>query len=315
MTRHPTARALSFAVATVLLALPAASQAQAVSDEWQQAELVPVINDKVAGDGCPIESPNGHYIYIASLRVGGLGARDIWRAFRGGKHHSWGPPERLPTPVNSMDQDFCPTPLHGRRLLFVSTRPHPDNCGTGLTGMANGDIYLTRERAPGHWDEPLHLGCAGDADNPGPGFAGPEFSPSLVKTREGTFLYYSSSGDPAGAGDQNLYVSKLGADGFETPQLVQTVPGHEVNTADDDRMPNVRRDGLEMVFSSNRPGGAGSWDVYVVSRQRTSEPWGNLRRLDSEVNTPAGETRATLSGDGKRLHFGRAGQVYRSLRR
>jgi hypothetical protein len=34
----------------------------------------------------------------------------------------------------------------------------------------------------------------------------------------------------------------------------------------------------------------------------------------SNVNTAAAETRASLSGDGERLHFGRLGDIYVSTR-
>jgi hypothetical protein len=36
--------------------------------------------------------------------------------------------------------------------------------------------------------------------------------------------------------------------------------------------------------------------------------------LGANVNTDASETSATLSGDGKRLHFGRNGDIYISER-
>ena len=46
-----------------------------------------------------------------------------------------------------------------------------------------------------------HLRCVDDAS--GPNFAGPEFSPSLVTTHEGTWLYFSSTGYDA---NMDLYV-------------------------------------------------------------------------------------------------------------
>ena len=41
-----------------------------------------------------------------------------------------------------------------------------------------------------------------------------------------------------------------------------------------DQMPNVSRDGLEMVFASDRTGGAGMFDIYVSTRQSTADAWG-----------------------------------------
>ena len=39
-----------------------------------------------AHDGCPIESPNGKQLYIASTRAGGFGKNDIWVADRPNKN-------------------------------------------------------------------------------------------------------------------------------------------------------------------------------------------------------------------------------------
>jgi hypothetical protein len=72
-------------------------------------------------------------------------------------------------------------------------------------------------------------------------------------------------------------------------------------------MPNVRADGLEIVFSSNRAGGtAFDQDIYVATRADTHSPWSAPQRISvPTINTTASETRASLSGDGTRLYFGR----------
>ena len=80
-------------------------------------------------------------------------------------------------------------------------------------------------------------------------------------------------------------------------------------------MPNVSRDGLEMVFASDREGSiAGSFDIYRTTRASTSDPWSTPVNLGPNVNTSAGESRPSLSGDGHRLHFGRLGDIWVSTR-
>ena len=154
----------------------------------------------------------------------------------------------------------------------------------------------------------MHLGCV--ADRTGPNFAGPEFSPSLVTTRSGRWLYFSSTGYD---GNMDIYVSEQCVDGtFAAPAKVA-----ELSTPADDRMPNVSPDGLEIVFSSNRTdlaGAQGDFDVYVSHRARVSEPWSQPVNLGPDVNTAAGETRPSLSADGQRLYFGRAGDIWMSTR-
>ena len=46
---------------------------------------------------------------------------DIWVAYRASEDNLERI-ERLPVPVNTGANEFCPTPLPGNRLLFVSTR-------------------------------------------------------------------------------------------------------------------------------------------------------------------------------------------------
>jgi len=287
------------AAAALLLIVPSAVAARPFGP-WGTAQPVTDINTTAALEGCPIESPDGLSLYIASNRAGGTASpdvNDIWVAHRTSIDAPWGPAENLGQPVNSIYADFCPTPLRGKALLFVSSRPG----GCGTTG---GDIYLARN-SPAHGWSVAHLGCA--ADGSGPNFPGGEFGPSLVETREGTFLYFSSDGFNVG-GDQNIYVSRQGSDGtFGTPSLVA-----ELNTSLHDFMPNVRKDGLEIVFNSNR-GGAGSFggqDVYSATRASTSDPWGPAVNLGGGINTGGNETRSSLSWDGRRLHFGRDGDIY-----
>jgi Tol biopolymer transport system component len=87
------------------------------------------------------------------------------------------------------------------------------------------------------------------------------------------------------------------------------VPG--VNSSSDDARPNLRPDGLELVFDSTRPGGQGGADVYVATRDSRRDPWAAPENLGPDVNSPANETRPSLSWDGLRLYLGsnRAGSA------
>ena len=284
--------------AAVLLIAPTGVAGKSF-DAWGSAVPESGVNT-AAAEGCPIESPDGLSLYIASNRAGGTGSpdpNDIWVFHRDSIDGAWGPAENLGQPVNSTFADYCPTPLRGKALLFVSTRPG---------GCGGGDIYLAR-KSPAHGWTVNNLGCA--ADGSGPNFPGGEFGPSLVETDEGTFLYFSSDGFDVG-GDQDIYMSRRAADGsFGAPTLVA-----ELSTAAHDFMPNVRKDGLEIVFNSNRAGGFGGQDVYTSTRASTEDPWSAPVNLGPAVNTAGNETRSSLSWDGLRLHFGRDGEIYVSSR-
>lgn len=293
-----TARVLTALVVLAAVA-PAAAEAKPTPSPWVtavNAESVPgtsqELNDPMYQDGCPIQSPDGLSLYMASTRPRFAGDPrtdiDIWVAQRASKDAPWGAPVNLPEPVNSTFDDFCPTPVRGNRLFFVSRRVTP-----GVTcGM--GDIYLTRNSPAQGWEEPQHLGCDSGG---GPNTALDEQGPSYVKAG-GPALYFSSGPD--------INVSQRHGDGsFGPPAPVAelNVPGFS------DIQPNVRRDGLEVVFASNRvvPGvSKGGQDIWVATRKNVNDPWSAPENLGPNVNTMESETRPSLSWDATTLYFGRA---------
>ena len=282
-------------LALVGVALLAAGAQAAGFGEWEAAEKI----DEVAGnsselntpfvDGCPIQSPDGRSLYMASNRPGGQGLLDIWVARRPNRNAPWGPPENLGEPVNSAADDFCPTPIRGGGLFFVSREGLPGACGMG-------DIYFTRYTRRDGWSEPQHLGCAPH----GPNSELDEQGPSYVRAGGETALYFSRSSATV-PGD--VFVSAGRAGGAFGP----AVPVTELNDpAANDIQPNVRRDGLEVVFSSNRAGTIGAQDVWVATRASLRDAWSVPVNLGAAVNTAAAETRPSLSGDARTLLFGRA---------
>lgn len=191
--------------------------------------------------------------------------------------------------------------------MFVSERPGPETCEAG-PGL--GDMYIIRRNAAFGWGEPQHLGCL--ENGTGPNSAAAEFSPSLVTTEHGTFLYFSSTV----SGNHDIYVSKLKNGKFGPPS-----PVIELNTEFDDRMPNVSSDGLEVVFSSTRPADAkgaasfGSFDVFHARRNNTKQAFSAPVNRGSRINTAGSETRSTISWDLRRLYFGRDGEIYSAKRK
>ena len=319
LTKHHMARR---GAALVLVAAATSLISLQASSHGAPAPLLPfasfstatpeVIVNSPAADGCPIESPDGLSLFIASARPGGVPGNvgnDIWVADRESLTSPWQPPKNLGEPVNSVAADFCPTPVYGRSLFFVSERL--DN-GTDSAPCGGGDMYLSRQSPAGGWSQPVMLECAPN----GPNFTGPERSPSLVETWFGSFLFYSSNG---GSGDQDIYMSRLGPDGKFGPGRVVK----ELSTDFEDIMPNVRArdDGtFEIVFSSDRPtwgrgqAAKGKQDVYISYAWWPSTQWSAPRNLGDAVNTAGVEQRSTLSADGKRLYFGRDGDIYVSQR-
>lgn len=246
-------------------------------------------------DGCPIQSPDGLSLYMASNRPGGKGGLDIWVATRASTTAAYGAPVNLGEPVNSAADEFCPTPVGKRGLFFVSREALPGACG-------QGDIYYTRQLGNGSWVEPERLLCA----PAGPNSVLDEQGPSWVESRTGTrgtkLLYFSrSSVTPGVAGDIFVSERENGAR-FGPASAVAELNDAAAN----DMQPNVRADGLEVVFTSNRAGGLGGQDIWIATRAALDAPWSTPVNVGTAVNTSAGETRPSLTRDGSQLVFGRA---------
>jgi Tol biopolymer transport system component len=81
--------------------------------------------------------------------------------------------------------------------------------------------------------------------------------------------------------------------------------------------PTPSPDGLELVFHSDRPGGAGQFDLYVVTRASRTDAWGNVTSL-TVANSNSNDENATFAPDGLTMWFtsDRSGiyRIYRTTR-
>lgn len=279
--------AAAAAIAALALAVPSAAGAM-VSGPWGAPQKIDAIDgnsteiNTTSADGCPILSPDGRSLYMASNRPGGVGGLDIWVAHRVSTDEPFGAPENL-SDINSRANDFCPTPLRGKRLLFVSNRLPEQNCGMG-------DIYITRHDPKHGWRGARRLPCAPN----GPNSELDEQGPSLVDVDGVEQLFFSRSAPPPFPVPGEIFVS---------PDFGPATAVAELNSLGNDIQPNVRKDGREVVFSSSRV--SGNQDIYTASRASTDDPWSMPVPVDA-VNTGAAETRPSLSWDARTLLFGRA---------
>jgi len=107
--------------------------------------------------------------------------------------------------------------------------------------------------------------------------------------------------DSGGYGGWDLWVStrETIADDWGAPVNL----GPTVNTSQDDICAVISADGLELYFGSNRPGGCGSYDIWVTRRPTKADGWGAPVNLGPPVNTSALEGSASISSDGLELYF------------
>lgn len=290
-------RGVTIAVLAAVMAISGAAAAVAFGP-WGVAESIETFgagaNENFNTDsteGCPFISPDGKAFFIASNRAGGLGGLDIWVSTRTSENEPWSEPVNVGAPINTAANDFCPTiGRDGKTFFFASNRA--GHCGE----TANADLYTTRLDKDFHARSVMHLGCVVNS-------AWDEHSPFPAEIAgQGPVLFYSSArpfDELDAAGDHDVYYSpRVGG------VYLAGVALSEINTTANEGQPNVRRDGMELFFWSDRVGGQGASDIYSSSKQSPLGPWETPVNLGPDVNSAFGETRPSLSWDGTTLYFG-----------
>jgi len=140
----------------------------------------------------------------------------------------------------------------------------------------------------------------GEAVNLGPtvNSGATDWSPSI--SSDGLELYFESDRS-GGLGSEDLWVSTRATieDDWGAPGNLGSI----VNTATEDWGPSISGDGLELYFTSDRPGGSGGHDLWVSKRATTDESWGDPVNLGSTVNSSSDDMYPCISSDGLELYF------------
>jgi len=125
-------------------------------------------------------------------------------------------------------------------------------------------------------------------------------------------LYFASN-RPGTFGKWDLWVSTRPTrfDSWQPPENL----GPTINTSDRDNAPWITPDGLELYFTSDRPGGYGFHDIWVTKRPTIEDNWGTPVNLGPEVNSTACDGFPCLSSGGLVLFFSdypQSGGLFRS---
>ena len=84
---------------------------------------------------------------------------------------------------------------------------------------------------------------------------------------------------------------------------IPTKIGPMVNSWRDDYSPCLSADGLSLYFASTRLGGLGGYDLWVSTRETTSDDWGPAENLGPFVNSPDEDVSPAVSPNDLELYF------------
>ena len=115
---------------------------------------------------------------------------------------------------------------------------------------------------------------------------------------DGRTLVFNACNTPDGFGSCDLYISHWRNGHWTQPQNL----GEPVNTKWLERQPSLSADGRAIIFSSDRPGGFGSRDLWLT-RLQPGGKWSAPVNLGPVINTPGNEDCPFLHADGRTLYF------------
>jgi len=248
--------------------------------------LGPIVNSHSA-EQSPSISTDGLTLFFDSNRFNEYYIHDIWVTTRKTTSDPWEPPVTLVPIVNSSFSDGTANiSADGLALYFASERP-------GEYGEVDiVDIWITtRATTEDEWMIPVNLGRTVN-------ITANDFAPSISANSLELFFASDRTG---GFSEFDIWVTmrKTIQDPWREPANL----GPIVNTSAIDITPSISADGLELFFTSDRPGGFGVFDIWVTGRPTVSEPWGQPVNLGPIVNTSAHEYCPNISADGFTLFF------------
>ena len=145
----------------------------------------------------------------------------------------------------------------------------------------------------------------GEPTNLGPSINSSSHDGDPSISSDGLELYLVSYNRPGGFGNFDIWLSTRATtnDTWGEPANL----GSGINSPSFDGQAQISADDLSLFFVSDRPGGSGNTDIWIIT-QRTSELvpegyWGTPTNLGSTVNSSASESFPCISADGLSLYF------------
>ncbi len=201
--------------------------------------------------------------------------------------------EHLSSVVNSPYPDYSPVISADESVLFFTSR-RPNSTGGEIAddNKYYEDIYMSLKDSSGNWLPPVQLG---DTIN------SPGHDACIGLSGDGQKLYIYRAwkhGDASG----DLYVSKLDGNNWRKPQKLTG----EINTSSWETSISISADEKEIYFASDRKGGYGKNDLYVIKKNEKGK-YSHPQNLGPTINTPYDDDSPLIHTDGETLFFSSKG--------
>ena len=196
-------------------------------------------------------------------------------------------PQNLGPAVNSEYNEYWPA-LSVDEQILMFTVMLPLNLPAGEDpGTFQEDFYYATRRDE-NWEPRVNAGKPLNTDDN-------EGAQSL--TADGKTLWFTACNRRDGQGMCDLYFSTWKDGKWSRPINA----GSPINSVYSEKHPAISADGRTLYFTSNRPGGRGSYDIWVA--MRGGEGWSEPVNLGDSVNTSGLEQSPFIHPDQQSLYF------------
>lgn len=211
----------------------------AIKEQYLWTQSQPLRLPGIMGNAATVSlSPDGQYLFLYMYDPQRRGELYVSQ-FDG---NSFTQPQALPEPINSAyEESGLSISADGSWLIFASDRPE---------GYGGKDLYICYKQADGSW---------GNVQNLGPDINTPFDEDAPFLHPDGRTLYFSSNGHP-GLGGMDIFRAEHSGNTWARVQNM----GYPINSPFNDSYYCLSADGKRAYFSSDRPGGIGETDLYLV---------------------------------------------------
>ncbi len=192
----------------------------------------------------------------------------------------------LGSEINSTYSELAPIiSPDGNLLFFTMGAGHPDNLGEDRLQ----DCYVSRKMSDGHWAAPRNLGAPiNSTGNDAISGVSPDGSVLFIKNFGYNRLNGLCFARFAGRGQWKIDSITIEKYSNESQLATQCITG----------------DGSTIIFSAQRPDGAGGTDLYVSTvTDAATNRFGPPRNLGAQINSSGDEFAPFLAADGRTLYF------------
>lgn len=202
--------------------------------------------------------------------------------------------KNMDAPINTNYPEYSPViSLDGQSLYFTSRRPWADN-ETDIykdprINQYPEDVYVSYLGEDSTWAEPVRLDFCKPQQN--------EATIAISSDERKIYIYEDATGN----GD--IYYTDFYSAKF---QDIEKLEVDNINTKFWETHSMMSHDKETFYFVSDRPGGFGGRDIYMVklkSKDGKDDKWGDPINLGPMVNGPGDEDSPFISVDNRTLYF------------